>query len=74
MNKNENFVFYFPVLVEKILREQPKVGHIYLVIQPRTDSTAKQRLEDQVALMSPLAFKILFLMDVCGIMAIYFRL
>ena len=36
------------MLVEKILREQPEVGHLYLIIQPRSDVTAEQRLSSQV--------------------------
>lgn len=39
-----------PVLVEKILREQPDVGCLYLVIQPRHPANAEQRLVKQVCL------------------------
>jgi len=44
--------FLAKVLVEKILFEQPDVKHLYLIIQPRKDITAEQRLKEQV-LTSP---------------------
>lgn len=40
--------FLAKVLVEKVLREQPDVGHIYLIIQEKADVSANQRLERQV--------------------------
>eukprot|EP00850_Spirogloea_muscicola_P008957 SM000049S16728 [mRNA] locus=s49:349597:353882:- [translate_table: standard] len=40
--------FLAKVLVEKVLREQPDVGQLYLVIQPQEDVSAQQRLERQV--------------------------
>ncbi|CAI5465242.1 unnamed protein product [Closterium sp. Yama58-4] len=40
--------FLAKALVEKILREQPDVGQLYLLIQPRGDTTAHQRLTSQV--------------------------
>ncbi|CAI5489464.1 unnamed protein product [Closterium sp. Naga37s-1] len=36
------------VLVEKILREQPRVGQLYLLIQPTARATAAHRLTQQV--------------------------
>ncbi|CAI7845711.1 unnamed protein product [Closterium sp. NIES-54] len=41
--------FLAKALVEKILREQPDVGRLYLFIQPRADQPAQQRLEQLVA-------------------------
>ncbi|CAI5465740.1 unnamed protein product [Closterium sp. Yama58-4] len=40
--------FLAKALVEKILREQPDVGRLYLFIQPRADQPAQQRLEQLV--------------------------
>ncbi|GJP50292.1 hypothetical protein CLOM_g9427 [Closterium sp. NIES-68] len=40
--------FLAKALVEKILREQPDVGQLYLLIQPRGDTTAHHRLTSQV--------------------------
>lgn len=40
--------FLAKVLVEKILREQPDVGHLYLVIQRRSDVAPSERLQGQV--------------------------
>ncbi|CAI7766152.1 unnamed protein product [Closterium sp. NIES-53] len=40
--------FIGKVLVEKILREQPGVGQLYLLIQPTARATAAQRLKQQV--------------------------
>ncbi|CAI5505306.1 unnamed protein product [Closterium sp. Naga37s-1] len=40
--------FLAKALVEKILREQPDVGQLYLLIQPRGDTTAHQRLTSRV--------------------------
>lgn len=45
--------FLAKVLVEKILREQPEVGRIYLLIQARGDQTADARLHDMIT-SSPL--------------------
>lgn len=36
--------FLAKVLVEKILREQPNIAHIYLLIQPRADMSPAERL------------------------------
>ncbi|CAI5460462.1 unnamed protein product [Closterium sp. Yama58-4] len=41
-------LFAYALLVEKILREQPGVGQLYLLIQPTALSTASQRLKQQV--------------------------
>lgn len=41
--------FLAKVLVEKIMREQPDVRHLYLLIQPRPDLTPQQRLENIVS-------------------------
>lgn len=40
--------FLGKVLVEKILYEQPDVSHIYLLMQPRGNQTAHDRLIEQV--------------------------
>ncbi|GJP51989.1 hypothetical protein CLOM_g11113 [Closterium sp. NIES-68] len=40
--------FLAKALVEKILREQPDVGRLYLFIQPRADQPAEQRLAQLV--------------------------
>lgn len=37
--------FLAKLLVEKVLYEQPDVGHLYLLIQPRGDQSAEQRLD-----------------------------
>ena len=37
--------FLAKLLVEKVLYEQPDVGHLYLLIQPRGEQSAQQRLD-----------------------------
>ncbi|KAG0622426.1 hypothetical protein M758_3G096500 [Ceratodon purpureus] len=49
--------FLAKVMVEKILRVQPDVGQLYLLIQPQKNATAEERLKNNV-IMSPL-FKVL---------------
>lgn len=42
--------FLAKVLVEKVLRVQPDVGSIYLLIKPKQGSTAQQRLQQMLQL------------------------